>query len=292
MNKKNAFFANPRTQAAGRIAASLLLLVGLGVSVPRPADAIFGIGDIVFDPSSWAKLVSSDLTLAQQLVQAVKIATNAMQTYQLAMNMAVAFSHARKSDFLTLAQLAVADHVSNLNLKGESAGWSASVNGSNPSGAPAAWTAASLGLKDMSVLMAPETVGMSTRLAQLASVNALTGSSVKCMQTISTYRGNSLANAVGPLLKTTIAHLDGTPATNSAIQQSNLQNAQLNQLMTETRAQGDLHSCMVEQMLVASKTQSDQITHQLNFERDFQSDWSANPATPANTAASFSALIP
>jgi len=292
MNRNNVFLANPTTQAVGRIAASLLLLFGLGASIPRPAHAILGFGDIVFDPSSWGELVNSDLTLGQQLVQAVKIATNAMQTFQLAQSMAVAFSHATKSDFLTLAQLAVADHVSDLNMKGESAGWSTAVNGSNPSGASAAWTAASLGLKDMSVLMAPENVGMSSRLAQLASVNALTGSSVKCMQTISTYRGNSLANSVGPLLKTAIAHLDGTPATNSSIQQSNLQNAQLNQLMTETRAQGDLHSCMVEQMLVASKTQSDQITRQLNFERDYQADLSSNAATPSNTSASFSQLIP
>lgn len=292
MNKKKQFLTNPSTQAVGRIAASALLLFGLGAAIPKPAQAIFGVGDVVFDPSAWGELVNSDLTLGQQLVQAVKIATNAMQTYQLAMNMAVALTHATKSDFITLAQLAVADHVSDLNVKGESAGWSTAVNGGNPSGAPAAWTAASLGLKDMSIMMAPETVGTSAKLAQLASVNALTGSSVKCMETISTYRGNSLANAAGPLLKTAIAHLDGTPATNSAIQQSNLQNAQLNQLMTETRAQGDLHSCMVEQMLVASKTQSDQITHQLNLERDAQADAAAHPPTPANTSASFGRLIP
>jgi len=290
--KTKVFFRNRTTLAIGRIAASALLLFGLGVSIPRPAHAILGMGDVVFDPSSWSQLVNSDLTLGQQLTQAVKIATNAEQTYQFAMNMAVALSHATKSDFITLAQLAVADHVSDLNMKGESAGWSTSVNGSNPSGAPAAWTAASLGLKDMSVFMQPETVGMSTRLAQLASVNALTGSSVKCMETISTYRGNSLANAAGPLLKTAMAHLDGTQPNNTSVAQSNLQNAQLNQLMTETRAQGDLHSCMVEQMLVASKTQSDQITHQLNLERDAQADAAANPVTPSNTSASFSRMIP
>lgn len=286
------FFRNRTTLAVGRIAASALLLFGLGVSIPRPAHAILGVGDVVFDPTSWGELVNSDLTLGQQLAQAVKIATNAEQTYQFAMNMAVALSHATKSDFITLAQLAVADHVSDLNIKGESAGWSTSVNGNNPTGAPAAWTAASLGLKDMSVLMQPETVGMSTRLAQLASVNALTGSSVKCMETISTYRGNSLANAAGPLLKTAMAHLDGTQPNNTSVAQSNLQNAQLNQLMTESRAQGDLHSCMVEQMLIASKTQSDQITHQLNLERDAQADAAANPVTPLNTSASFSRMIP
>jgi hypothetical protein len=112
------------------------------------------------------------------------------------------------------------------------------------------------------------------------------------METISTYRGNSLANAAGPLLKTAIAHLDGTAANNTSVAQSNISNAQLNQLMTESRAQGDLHSCVVEQMLVASKTQSDQITHQLNLERDYQADLSSKPATPSNTSASFSALIP
>jgi len=292
MKNNNLFFANPAARAVGRIAASGLLLFGLGVSIPRPAHAIFGIGDVVFDPSSWSQLVNSDLTLGQQLTQAVKIATNALQTYQLAFNMSVALTHATKSDFITLAQLAVADHVSDLNMKGESAGWSTAVNGSNPSGAPAAWTAASLGLKDMSVLMGPESVGMSTRLAQLASVNALAGSSVKCMQTISTYRGNSLANAAGPLLKTAIAHLDGTQPNNTSIAQSNISNAQLNQLMTESRAQGDLHACLVEQTLIASKTQSDQITRQLNFDRDLQNYYSTSSITPAGTSAAFGALLP
>lgn len=292
MNQRNVFFANPTTQAAGRIGASLLLLFGLGVSIPRPAHAILGFGDIVFDPSSWAELVSSDLTLGEQLVEAVKISTNAIQTFQLATNMAVSFSHASKSDWMTLAQLAVADHVSDLNLKGESAGWSNAINGSNPSGAPAAWTAASLGLKDMSVFMAPETIGTSARLAQLASVNVLAGSSVKCMGTISQYRGNSLANSAGPLLKTAIANLDGTAGTNSQIQQANLSNGQLSQLTTELRAHGDLNSCLVEQTLISSKVQSDQITRQLNFERDYQADLSSNAATPSNTAASFSSLIP
>ena len=284
--------ANPVVRATGRIAASLLLLFGLGALIPRPAHAIFGFGDIVFDPSSWAELVSSDATLVEQLTQAVKIAENGLQTFQLATNMAVSLSHATKSDFVTLAQMAVADHVSDLNLKGESAPWSEAVNGGNPSGSAAAWTAASLGLKDVSTLMANEHVGTSARLAQLASVNALTGSSVKCMQTISQYRGNSLANAFGPLLKTAITHLDGSPATNSAIQQANLQNAQLQQLMTESRAQGDLHSCMVEQAIIASKTQSDQLTRQLNFEQDLQTNYSAKSITPAGTSAGFSALLP
>src|SRR5450631_3327844 len=111
--KSKRFFANATTQAAGRIGVSALLLFGWGASIPRPAHALLGIPgipDLVFDPSAWAQLVSSDLTLGQQLTQAVKMATGMMQTYQLATNMAVSFSHAQKSDFLTLAQLAVADH--------------------------------------------------------------------------------------------------------------------------------------------------------------------------------------
>ena len=64
MKNNNLFFANPAARAVGRIAASGLLLFGLGVSIPRPAHAIFGIGDVVFDPSSWSQLVNSDLLLA------------------------------------------------------------------------------------------------------------------------------------------------------------------------------------------------------------------------------------
>jgi len=288
---KLMFKNKPTIQATGRIAASLLLLFGLGASVPKPAHAIFGFGDIVFDPTSWAELVSSDLTMGQQLVHAISMGKDILNTYNMAKGMAMSFSHAQKSDFLTLAQLAVTDHVSNLNLKGESAGWSTAVNGANPSGAPAAWTAASIGLKDVSGLMSTESVG-GNRLASLASINALDGSSVKCMQTISQYRGNSLANAAGPLLKTALAHLDGTAATNSQIQQANLSNAQLGQLTTELRAHGDLNSCLVEQTLVASKVQRDQLTRQMNFERDFQADLAIGSSSPANTSASFTRIIP
>ena len=63
--------------------------------LPTPAAALFGIGDVVFDPTSYAtlaKIWSSDATTLTKVIEEVtqlgKIYGNAVQTYNQAMAMA------------------------------------------------------------------------------------------------------------------------------------------------------------------------------------------------------------
>ncbi len=72
------------------------LLLGIGYLAinPQPMYAIFGMGDIVFDPSSWTNLghiwsqdISNGAKLIQTYNQTVKIVQNGLQMYSLAMQM-------------------------------------------------------------------------------------------------------------------------------------------------------------------------------------------------------------
>ena len=62
---------------------------------PQPMYAIFGFGDIVFDPSSWAEIgsvwgqdISNGAKLIETYNQTVKIYDNAVQAYNIANQMA------------------------------------------------------------------------------------------------------------------------------------------------------------------------------------------------------------
>src|SRR5438270_412208 len=130
-----------RAVAGGILVVLLMVLV-------QPAEAIFGIGDIVFDPTSYAtlgKIFTSDASLLQKTIQTfnqtVKIYTNALQTYQLAMAMSQHFKHAQKASWMTVAQTAANDYTR--NSYGETALWPQMMNG-RPALAPSAWATATL----------------------------------------------------------------------------------------------------------------------------------------------------
>src|ERR1700739_2988376 len=75
--------------------APLLLGIGYLAVNPQRMYALFGFGDIVFDPSSYASLgkiwsqdISNGAKLAETYNQTVKIVKNGLDTYNLAKQMA------------------------------------------------------------------------------------------------------------------------------------------------------------------------------------------------------------
>jgi len=131
-----------------------LLLLGIifgGVLIfPRPATALFGFGDIVFDPSSYATLghiweqdISNYSKLVETVTQLERIYANGLQTYNLAHAMSQSFGGANKAQWSTIAQMAVADYTR--DQYGESRMWSSAVSG-NPNQVGAAWQMATLAL--------------------------------------------------------------------------------------------------------------------------------------------------
>jgi hypothetical protein len=248
-------------------------IAGMCLLIPFPAGAIFGVGDVVFDPTSygtlahiWKQDISNYVKLTQTIAQLEKIYANGIQTYNLAHVMAQSFSGQNKWQWITVAQTAITDYTQ--DRYGENEAWSEAVGGV-PSRVPKAWQQATVAL-DNGINLAGQTVGQSPTLARLASIEAMDGSSTKCLSTVAQYRGNSLSNVLGPVLKLAIARLDGSSQTNSEIQQLNIVAAEQEQGNNESRAQGQIDACLVEQQVLANKVQRDTFAENLNFESQYQ----------------------
>lgn len=269
-------------------------MFGAVLVFPRPAAALFGFGDIVFDPSSYATLghiweqdISNYAKIVETVTQLERIYTNGLQTYNLAHAMSQSFSGANKAEWATIAQMAVADYTR--DQYGESRMWSSAVNG-NPNQVGAAWQMATLAL-DNGTYLASQTPGASPGLARLASIEAIDGSSTKCLATISQYRGNLLTNQLGPILKLAIARADGTAATNSEIQQLNIVAAQHEQSNNELYAQGQINACLVEQQILSNKMVRDNQVEALNTYAKVTSLYASKPTMPTGFSASLAADI-
>jgi type IV secretion system protein TrbJ len=285
-----------KTQFNRRSKGLVLLgtILAIGIAFPQPAAALFGFGDIVFDPSSYATLghiwqqdISNYAKIVETVTQLERIYANGIQMYNLAHAMSQSFSGANKAQWATIAQTAVVYYTR--DQYGESRIWSSAVSG-NPRQVGAAWQMATLALNNGTYL-ASQTPGASPGLARLASIEAMDGSSTKCLATISQYRGNSLANQLGPILKLAIARADGTTATNSEIQQLNMLAAQHEQGNNELSAQGQIDACLVEQQILANKLQRDNQVQALNTFAKVTSLYASHPTLPAGFSASLAADI-
>ena len=280
-----------------RQSKGLVLLAGVLpvlFAFPRPASALFGFGDIVFDPSSYATLghiweqdVSNYAKIVETVTQLERIYANGIQMYNLANAMSRSFSGPNKTEWATIAQMAVADYTR--DQYGENSMWSGAVSG-NPNQVRAAWQLATVALNN-GIYLATQTPGASPGLARLASIEAIDGSSQKCLATISQYRGNSLANQLGPILKLAIARADGTATTNSEIQQLNLLAAQHEQGNNELYAQGQVNACLVEQQILANKIQRDNQVEALNTYAKVTSLYASKATMPTGFSASLAADI-
>jgi len=269
-------------------AVTALALACLLSSFPQQAHAIFGFGDIVFDPSTWAETVgiwSQDISTFKKVVEevqwATKTYTQAVTQYNLLMAQAKNFDAMAKSGWRT-AIPRLANNVTG-NRFGETALWPAVVNGS-PALASGAWKNATFAVGHPSLFQGQQ-AGASTALASLASVNAIDGASVQCMQTLGQYSQNSNAN-LASVVGLQNASADDTATTNSQVEQLNLLNAANSQTNNELRSQSTIAACLAQQQMLANKIQRDQIANALNFEgevRDLNTvadlNWGGSAAT-------------
>ena len=228
---------------------------------------LFGFGDIVFDPSSYAtlgKIFTSDASLLTKTIQTynetVRIYENGLNLYNQAEYMSLRFSQPQRLAWLTATQAAVNDLTQ--NKYGETVNWPAMVNG-RPELASAAWTTAIVPVTHASYLSS-EIPGSSRLLAHLASVETLDGSAAKCLSTIAQYRENAAAN-LAPTQSLATAQTDGSDSTNSQIEQLNLMNAAQAQANNEARSQGAVEACLVEQQILANKVQRDAVADHISF---------------------------
>jgi hypothetical protein len=244
-----------------------LLGGGLLLLTATPSFALFGIGDIVFDPTSYASLVSQLTTLQTQ--------------YTMLKNNIEHFSI--KQQWQTT--LTALKNANVKNMFGETNGMTTALNSNSPSASSAGWTAATVPVSsDMPTYLGTQTPG-SPHLSQLAMIEMSDSVSPDCITAVGQYRAARTQNTTA---NTSLAanQLDGTSTTNSEVQQLNLLNAAEAQKMSEMQSQGVLQACVASEMAVSNMQQRNAAATDLNtavFVQTQHSTHNMGAATEDNT---------
>lgn len=246
---------------------------GLLLLTATPSFALFGIGDIVFDPTSYASLVSQLTTIEQQ--------------YNMLKNNVEHFSAKQQwqNALHTLENLNVAD------MFGESVGIRVSLNSNSPSTSITAWKTATTPVgTNVQTYLQGQSLG-SPQMAQLAMVEMSDAVSPDCMTAVGAYRTarsqNSSANSSLMSIQ-----LDSTDATNSEVQQLNLLNAAEAQKLAEMQNQGALQSCLASQMAVSNMERRNAAATDLNTAAFVQQQRSTNDVSAANESNTWQTYLP
>lgn len=222
-----------------------LLGGGLLLLTATPSFALFGIGDIVFDPTSYASLVSQLTTLQTQ--------------YTMLKNNIEHFSI--KQQWQTT--LTALKNANVKNMFGETNGMTTALNSNSPSASTTGWSAATVPVSsDLPAYIGSQTPG-SPQLSQLAMIEMSDSVSPDCITAVGRYRAARTQNATANT-SLTANQLDGSSSTNSEVQQLNLLNAAEAQKMSEMQSQGVLQACLASEMAVANMQQRNAAATDLN----------------------------
>jgi len=238
-----------------------------------PCFALFGIGDIVFDPTSYAQLVSQLTTLESQ--------------YNMLKNNVAHFSWKQQWQ-TTLTALKNANVG---NMFGETAGINIALNTNSPSASLTGWKAATVSVNTgASTYLAGQSLG-NDRMSQLAMVEMSDAISPDCMTAVGQYRAARSQNASA---NSTLAsqQVDGTDSTNTEVEQLNLLNAAEAQKMSEMQAQGTIQTCLASQMTVANMQQRNAAAQDLNTAALVQQQRATNDVSAANEGSTWQNYIP
>ena len=257
----------PRTHHKWLIGGGLLLLTA------TPSFAIFGIGDIVFDPTSYASLITQLTTLESQ--------------YMMLKNNIEHFSF--KQQWQTTLQT-----LQNVNVHdtfGETSGMTTALNSNSPSASIAGWTAATVPVSsDLASYASSQTPG-SPQMAQLAMVEMSDAVSPDCLTAVGQYRA---ARAQNRDASSSLAanQLDTSTGTNSEVQQLNLLNAAEAQKMTEMQAQGTMQACLAAQTAVANMQQRNAAAADLNTAVFVQSQRATHDMSATSESNTWQTYLP
>ena len=251
------------------IAAGVLVLC-----TATPSFALFGIGDIVFDPTSYASLVSQLTTLESQYTSF----KNNIKNFSLKTQWQTALT--------SMKQVQV------VNRYGETNGMTAALDQSSTTAATTAWNNSSVALSsNTNTYLAGETPGNSDKLNQLAIVETSDTVSPDCLNAVGSYRAARAASATANS-NLQANQLDGSSATNSEVQQLNLVNAAQAQQLNEQQAQGALHACIAQQMTVQNMQLRQAEAHDLNLWANVQAQRAANPTSNVASTKTWTTYIP
>jgi type IV secretion system protein TrbJ len=250
-----------------------LVIGGLLFLTAAPSFALFGIGDIVFDPTSYASLVSQLTTLESQ--------------YNMLKNNITHFS--LKQQWQTTLNTMKNANVA--NMFGETSGLSIALNTNSPSASSTAWTAGTVKVSgNTTTYLQGQTPG-STQLSQLAMIEASDSVSPDCLTAVGQYRAARTQN-VTPNSLLASQQLDGSDLTNTEAEQLNLLNAAETQKMSEMQSQGVLQACLASQMTVANMERRNAAAEDLNTAAFVQQQRSVNDTSAANESNTWQTYLP
>lgn len=249
------------------IGGALLLLTA------TPGFALFGVGDIVFDPTSYASLASQLTTIESQynMLKNNIEHFSAKQQWQTALN--------------RLENLNVA------NMFGETAGFRVSLNSNSPSASITAWKTATTPVStNVSTYLQGQSLG-SPQMSQLAMVEMSDAISPDCITAVGAYRTARTQNSTANASLATF-QLDGTSTTNSEVQQLNLLNAAEAQKMSEMQNQGTLQACLASQMAIANMERRNAAATDLNTAAFVQQQRATNDVSASNEGNTWQTYLP
>lgn len=246
---------------------------------PQPVYAIFGVGDIVFDPSSWASLGeiwSQDITNGAKMIQTynetVKIVTNGLQMYSLATQMAQRIDH--KSTWM-MAGFSVGNEAAQRHYN-ETVNFSAVMNG-DALNAGRAWQDSTRYAGNAGYL-GSATAANSRRMADFATIQMLDATSRRCAEILANYKQTQDANQASEAsLKTDM--LDQSDGKNAMVSVLNVISGGSMHLHTQEKANGNLQSCLAEQNTLSAKVQRDKMADEQNWYADIAAARANTPAT-------------
>jgi hypothetical protein len=251
-------------------------LIGAGAALlltATPSFALFGLGDIVFDPTSYASLVSQLTTLETQ--------------YKMLKNNVTHFS--LKQQWQTTLNAMKNANVA--NMFGETSGMSIALNTNSPSASSTAWTSGTVKVSgNTTTYLQGQTPG-SVQLSQLAMIEASDSVSPDCLTAVGQYRGARTQNVTA---NSTLAsqQLDSSDGTNTEVEQLNLLNAAEAQKMSEMQSQGVLQACLASQMTVANMERRNAAAQDLNTAATVQQQRSVNDTSAANEGNTWKTYLP
>jgi type IV secretion system protein TrbJ len=242
-------------------------------SIATPSYAIFGIGDIVFDPTNYAQLVSQLTTLQSQ--------------YTMLHNNLTHFSW-KNTWQTTKNQL---EHVPFSSVFGETAGFDVALTTNNPTAAQSAWRNSTLQTNSNATSYVGSQPSGSVARSQLAAIEATDATSAQCVAAVGAYRAAVTVNATAEASLQS-SQLDNDDDTNSQTQQLNLVNAAQAQQLVEMKQQGMLHACLAQQMAVASMQQRNAQANDLNTWGFVQQQHQTNNVNPAGSSNTWTTYLP
>lgn len=250
-----------------------LLGGGLLLLTATPSFALFGVGDIVFDPTSYGSLVSQLTTLQSQ--------------YNMLKNNVEHFSI--KQQWQTT--LTALKNVNVANMFGETGGMTIALNSNSSSASSAAWKTATTPMSsNVTSYLQSEQLG-SAHMSQLAMVEMSDSISPACITAVGAYRAARTQNTAANN-SLTANQLDGTSATNTEVQQLNLLNAADAQKMTEMQNQGAMQACLASQMAVTNMERRNAAATDLNTAAFVQQQRATNDMSAANESNTWQSYLP